>query len=125
MSSSEMENRLAMLIGSLMGDFAKGPLTVRSTGVSGTLPAGATAYPRGATQDAVDWLLVVPLNPDTEDGSWPITEDGVLVGVEAVLGGVDGNWAEDTPVVWHPPLSGVEAESVVAAGGITGGETTE
>lgn len=50
------------------------------------------------------------------------------VAIEAVVAGSAGNVAEDVPLTFESPIAGVDAEVLVATGGIAGGfdeETTE
>lgn len=121
MSSTVGQGRALLgLLQVLMGPFATGTLTVRSTGATGTVPKHSHGIPLDGGELFDDALLVVQPNPATPDGSWAVTSAGTPVTVAAVLGGTKGNLASATQVRWDPPLAGIKAVSVTA-GALAGG----
>jgi hypothetical protein len=103
-----------------MGTVASGQLQVKSEAATGTLPFGACAVPivRGGLLEEA--TLFVSKNPATKDGSWPVTQAGTLVSVEALQGGPVGNSKPGTQYRWDLPVMGIEEKSTTLAG-LSGG----
>ncbi len=95
-----------------MGTFASGQVRVRSTGETGLLPGGSFGVPvdRGAFNE--DGSVFVPNNPAREDHAWPVTSEGTLVPVLAMLGGPVGNSPAGQTYRWFPAVEGIEEVSV-------------
>jgi hypothetical protein len=108
----------------LMGTAASGSLTVRSTGLNGTVPYGSALIPilRGGLEEEA--TAFVPKNPATASGAWPIVQAGTTVPVVAVQGGAVGNTPPGTQYRWNEPLEGIESVSVSAAGLAGGAAST-
>lgn len=115
----------------LMGSCASGSLLVRSTGPEVLLPAanGRNASPGFATPISggaliEDGTVFVRRNPARQDGNWVITSDGVNVPVEAVQGGIVGNYPAGTEYRWSPAIPDLEPVSISSTP-IEGGVTLE
>lgn len=120
MSSVRISWNLQALLGVLQGAPSAGQALVRSTGATGTVPKHAVAIP--VIDGAIDSeaAIVVEPNPAVADGSWPVTSAGVLVDASSLQSGVRVNLPLGTPLVWSPPLTGIEERSEVGTA-LTGG----
>jgi len=103
-----------------MGPAASGVLTVHSSGATGSVPFGACAIPIAGGALAEEGTVFATRNAATADGSWPVVLAGSPVPVQALSGGPAGNQDAATAYRWDPPLPGIEATSVAAAG-VAGG----
>lgn len=100
----------------LMGDRSAGDALVKSTAPTGSLPAGAYAFPKLGTQvDFTRPFRAATTTPTT------LTDAGVSVPISSVLGGAGNNLPADTPLLWFPSNEGVETISAVGASAMTGG----
>lgn len=120
MSSVYFARAITGALQPLTGPAAAGQLLVHSTGATGTVKAGAGAFPIVDGSLCEEGQVFVTENPATEDGAWPVTSSGTLVPVEALSGGPAGNTAAGTVYRWGPPLEGIEATSESSAG-LSGG----
>ncbi len=102
------------LLGPMTGTGATGNLTVSSTGATGTVPKNSYGIP--VIGNALSKTVLLKTTAATN-----VTSAGVAVPVKAIFGNTAGNLAAATSVVWDPPLTGIEARSVVASPGMTGG----
>jgi len=121
MSSVLNARSIIALLSMLQGTCAGGKLLVKSTGATATLPKFSHAIPifGGGLHEMA--ILRVEPNPDTADGSWPITSAGVEVTVSAVQGGPHANLPVDTECRWDPVVDGLENTSEVTGAALTGG----
>jgi len=120
-ASTYFARAIQALLQAQMGMYSSGNLLMRSTGATGTVPAHAFAIPILDNQLHEDALVFVQANPDTEDGSWEVTDSGTEIPVQSVQGGNHINQAAGVECRWDPELTGIEETSVVAVGGLTGG----
>lgn len=104
----------------LTGERAAGPLTVRATGAPVKIPANVFAVPLVSGVMRHDLIVKTAVNPDDKEG-WPVTSAGSAVPVLSNIGGLAMNQAEGARVRWWPTFDGVEAVSLVGAGGLVGG----
>jgi hypothetical protein len=104
----------------LMGDFGTGVLTAVATGADVLLQAGTVAIPiRGGHLDE-QAAVYVRRNPARADHAWLVTSGGISVTVHSLQGGTRVNMAAGTVYRWDPPITGLAATAVSAAG-IAGG----
>jgi hypothetical protein len=120
-SSTYLARAIQGLLQAQMGTYSEGSLVVRSTGATGTVPKHAFAIPIVDDQLHEDATVFVQANPDTSDGSWAVTDAGVELPVQSLQGGERMNLDAGVECRWDPELSGIEATSEVASGGLTGG----
>jgi len=78
---------------------------VENSGTTATLYPGVVALSSGRKEDTVDFIRVptilwcpAPLSADGFGGTWPITDGGGLMGIEA--GGAGKTWQTATPPTW-------------------------
>ncbi len=121
-ASTYFARAIQALLQAQMGTYSSGNLLVRSTGASGTVPKHAFAIPIVDDQLHEDALVFMQANPDTDDGSWPVTDSGTEIPVQSVQGGNHVNQVADVECRWDPELTGIEETSEVATGGLTGGQ---
>lgn len=117
-----IERGIQALLSPLMGTPGTGLVSATSTGATGTLPAGSVAIPVGDGDFTEYAAVFVTRNPNTADGSWPITSGGVSVPVESLQGGTIGNHDAGTAFRWFPAIDGIADECTSGAieGGVTG-----
>ncbi len=120
MSSTQNSHAIQALLGGLMGTFSSGTAVFTSTEGTGVLPGGSFWVPEPKGEYRAAGAVFVTPNPDTEDGSWPITGSGTEVPVEAMQGGLAGNTGAGTDLRAVVPIDGVE--DLAVAGEIEGGE---
>lgn len=101
------------LLGPMTGTGATGNLTVASTGATGTVPKNSYAIPVVNGQLSKHVLLKTTAQA-------AVTSAGTAVPAKALFGNTASNLAAGTAIVWDPPLTGIEARSVVRTGGLTG-----
>lgn len=103
------------------GTRSTGNLTVRSSpGASAVLPDNAYAVPIIGGAIRPELTIKTGVNPASPTG-WTVVAAGTAVPALSVTGGADKNLPATTKVRWWPTIDGIEAESVVAVGGLTGG----
>jgi hypothetical protein len=105
----------------LQGDYSSGSVTATATGDPVELPRGTFGLPIIDGSEDESQAILVEANPDVEGGAWTVTSAGTPVSVTSIQGGTHVNLDVDTPIRWDPPITGLEATGVVAAGGLTGG----
>lgn len=107
------------LLSPMTGTVATGDITVTATGADVVLEKNCYGIPIIPGVGASGQLSPHVLLKTTEGTT--VTAAGVDVPVKAVLGGVAANLDAGTEVRWSPAIDGIDAVSVVAAGGLTGG----
>lgn len=105
---------LLAIVAPTTGVQSTGTVTVCSTAGTPTLPKNSYGVPIIGSALAHDHLIKT-----TADAV--LSTSGVAVPVKSVLGGAGVNLAASTKIRWSPALPGVEAVSLVAAPGLTGG----
>lgn len=102
------------ILSPMTGTGSTGNLTVASTSGTPVLPKNTYCVPIVGGAPNYDALLKTT-------AATTLSTSGVSVPCKSILGGTQANLAAATSVRWNPQQSGVQAASVVASGGLTGG----
>lgn len=123
-----IERAVTSCLQPLTGTRSTGFVLVRATGADVVVPAGSYALPivrSAAGNPQIDWRAMLKTTSSVANANPPasttVTSAGTLVPITSVLGGLSQNLAPGTRVRWDPQIIGVEAESVIDTGGMTGG----
>lgn len=90
----------------ITGNRATGVATVTASGADVTLPMNTYAMPV-INGDLMTSLLLKTTEGPNDDKSWTVTSGGTVIGFTSVTGGVRYNIAQDTEIVFDPPISGL------------------
>lgn len=105
--------------GGLTGVRATGIATVKATGGDVVLPRASYAVP--IVTSAAGLAQRLPQQLVKVKAATTVKAAGTAVPVLAMVGGAAGNLPAGTKLRWDPPVPGVEIESVLDGGGMTGG----
>jgi hypothetical protein len=122
MDTTYLLSALQALFQPLLGDYSSGNVTVSTKGATPyQLSPGAFAVPVVKDCRMDDAELVVKPNTATADGTWTVTQAGIVVPVESLQGGEQVNLDAGTACQWGPDDTIALNDAVVAAGGLVGG----